>query len=107
VQYGDTTHTFVERSGWKGDATKDFLPGYRAVTDVDPLLALLPSPNLLVIDHVVGNQPDQEMEDVANWSVPAFPVACFPIAVSAPLTPRRGGRQVHQGDGFPPLLERG
>eukprot|EP00730_Choanoeca_flexa_P007508 TRINITY_DN12341_c6_g4_i4.p1 TRINITY_DN12341_c6_g4~~TRINITY_DN12341_c6_g4_i4.p1 ORF type:complete len:386 (+),score=117.00 TRINITY_DN12341_c6_g4_i4:89-1246(+) len=65
--YGDTTHTFVERTNYKGEPTKDFLPGYKKVTDEDPFEKILPKPNLLVIDHVVGNQPDLEMEDVAEW----------------------------------------
>ena len=50
-------------------ASTDFLPGYRAVTETDPFETILPKPNLLVIDHVVGNQPDMEMEDVAEWWV--------------------------------------
>lgn len=48
-------------------AEVDFLPGYKAVPSTDPLHKLLPDPKLLVIDHVVGNQPDKEMEDVAGW----------------------------------------
>lgn len=35
--YGDTTHTLVERSKYKGF----FLPGYRRSTYVDPLCKLL------------------------------------------------------------------
>lgn len=35
--YGDTTHTLIDRSGYKGL----FLPGYRASTFQDPLTALL------------------------------------------------------------------
>ena len=35
--YGDTTHTLVDRSNYKGA----FLPGYRKVTIEDPLVALL------------------------------------------------------------------
>ncbi len=45
--YGDTVHTFVERSGYAGA----FLPGYRAV-DADPLARPV---GLLHIDHMVGN----------------------------------------------------
>ncbi|OXA38286.1 4-hydroxyphenylpyruvate dioxygenase [Folsomia candida] len=47
--YGDTTHTFVERGDYQGL----FLPG--------------PSCDLEIMDHIVGNQPDLEMEDVAKW----------------------------------------
>lgn len=62
--YGDTTHTFVQRSGWTG-AT--FLPGYSAPLFHDVLLDKLPAVNLGRIDHCVGNQPDQEMTPAAEW----------------------------------------
>jgi 4-hydroxyphenylpyruvate dioxygenase len=43
--YGDTIHSFVDRSKYRGD----FLPGYRATGE-------LPKPGpLLYVDHVVGN----------------------------------------------------
>ena len=45
--YGDTLHTFVERTGYTGA----FLPGYRAVAD-DPVARPV---GLLHIDHCVGN----------------------------------------------------
>ena len=43
--YGDTIHSFVDRSKYRGD----FLPGYRATGE-----APKPGP-LLYVDHVVGN----------------------------------------------------
>lgn len=55
-------HTFVERKNYKGP----FLPNFVAVTDVDPLEAQLPDSGILFIDHVVGNQPDNEMEPACN-----------------------------------------
>uniref|UniRef100_A0A674D0Z4 4-hydroxyphenylpyruvate dioxygenase n=1 Tax=Salmo trutta TaxID=8032 RepID=A0A674D0Z4_SALTR len=55
--YGDTTHTFVERTAYNGL----FLPGFHTPLHRDPLLAKLPSGLLNFIDHVVGNQPDDEM----------------------------------------------
>uniref|UniRef100_A0A3B5A4L3 4-hydroxyphenylpyruvate dioxygenase n=1 Tax=Stegastes partitus TaxID=144197 RepID=A0A3B5A4L3_9TELE len=61
--YGDTTHTLVERSGYSGL----FLPGFLAPLFKDPLLAKLPSGKLNFIDHVVGNQPDEEMVPVVDW----------------------------------------
>ncbi|XP_061189809.1 uncharacterized protein LOC133197687 [Saccostrea echinata] len=61
--YGDTTHTLIDRSGYKGL----FLPGYRATTYKDPLVELLPKPELQFVDHIVGNQPDNEMTDIADW----------------------------------------
>ncbi|XP_060075881.1 4-hydroxyphenylpyruvate dioxygenase-like [Ylistrum balloti] len=61
--YGDTTHTFVDRSKYKGV----FLPGYRATTFKDPLNDLLPKTNLKFIDHIVGNQPEDDMVSVAEW----------------------------------------
>uniref|UniRef100_A0A8C2GZQ4 4-hydroxyphenylpyruvate dioxygenase n=1 Tax=Cyprinus carpio TaxID=7962 RepID=A0A8C2GZQ4_CYPCA len=56
--YGDTTHTFVERAGYNGL----FLPGFHA-----PLGEIMPSGKLDFIDHVVGNQSDNEMVPVVEW----------------------------------------
>ncbi|XP_029475498.1 4-hydroxyphenylpyruvate dioxygenase isoform X3 [Rhinatrema bivittatum] len=61
--YGDTTHTLVEKTDYKGH----FLPGYEAPLFNDPLLPKLPSGKLNFIDHVVGNQPDHEMLPVVEW----------------------------------------
>ncbi|XP_046447668.1 4-hydroxyphenylpyruvate dioxygenase-like [Daphnia pulex] len=62
--YGDTTHTFVER----GNYTGFFLPGYNKIpVSEDPLLSTLPTIDLNFIDHVVGNQPDLQMESAAEW----------------------------------------
>ncbi|KAK3540396.1 hypothetical protein QTP70_030409 [Hemibagrus guttatus] len=61
--YGDTTHTLVERKGYTGI----FLPGFHTPLFCDPLLAQLPSGHLDFIDHVVGNQPDNEMLPVVEW----------------------------------------
>uniref|UniRef100_A0A3Q3L8S9 4-hydroxyphenylpyruvate dioxygenase n=1 Tax=Mastacembelus armatus TaxID=205130 RepID=A0A3Q3L8S9_9TELE len=61
--YGDTTHTFVERTGYSGL----FLPGFHPPLFKDPLLAKLPRGELNFIDHVVGNQPDNEMVPVVEW----------------------------------------
>ncbi|KAI1900750.1 hypothetical protein AGOR_G00053100 [Albula goreensis] len=61
--YGDTTHTLVERTDYKGL----FLPGFKPPLFKDPLLAKLPSVKLNFIDHVVGNQPDNEMVPVVEW----------------------------------------
>lgn len=55
--YGDVEHTLVQRSAYKGP----FLPGY-SLSGPDPLVALLPKTQLLFVDHIVGNQPDLEME---------------------------------------------
>lgn len=61
--YGDTTHTLVDRSSYRGA----FLPGYRSVQAFeDPLEKLLPSIELEAIDHCVGNQDWNDMESVCN-----------------------------------------
>ena len=57
--YGDVTHTFVQREGYKGT----FLPGYAAAKS----RVATKSTGLLFIDHIVGNQPDSEMEDVVRF----------------------------------------
>ncbi|CAO2629595.1 4-hydroxyphenylpyruvate dioxygenase, partial [Lemmus lemmus] len=61
--YGDTTHTLVEKINYTGR----FLPGFEAPVYKDTLLPKLPSCNLEVIDHIVGNQPDQEMVSASEW----------------------------------------
>ncbi|XP_043910090.1 4-hydroxyphenylpyruvate dioxygenase-like [Protopterus annectens] len=62
--YGDTTHTLVEYLGpYKGL----FLPGYKEAMFKDALLTKLPPSGLNFIDHIVGNQPDNEMVSVADW----------------------------------------
>jgi 4-hydroxyphenylpyruvate dioxygenase len=60
--YGDTTHTFIEKQGYTGV----FLPGYQAVVEIDPILKHLPTCDLQVIDHCVGNQDWDEMEDACD-----------------------------------------
>jgi len=61
--YGDTTHTFVERKGYKGL----FLPGFKEPIERDCLSSTLPPGKLNFIDHVVGNQPVDDMTPVAEW----------------------------------------
>jgi len=61
--YGDTTHTFVERSHYGGL----FLPGFKRHPHRDLLAAKLPEVGLNFIDHVVGNQPDDEMIPASDW----------------------------------------
>ncbi|KAH0541700.1 hypothetical protein FGG08_003863 [Glutinoglossum americanum] len=61
--YGDTTHTFVERRGYRGI----FLPGYRLMMAEDPIAQYLPEIPLEMIDHCVGNQNWNEMESVCNF----------------------------------------
>ncbi|XP_013413991.1 4-hydroxyphenylpyruvate dioxygenase [Lingula anatina] len=61
--YGDTTHTFVDKSKYKGK----FLPGYKDHPAKDPLSAILPPAGLNFIDHIVGNQPDNEMTSITEW----------------------------------------
>jgi len=61
--YGDTVHSFIQRDDYKGV----FLPGYQTVIRKDPLSSLLPGPGLKFIDHVVGNQPDLQMDKACEW----------------------------------------
>jgi 4-hydroxyphenylpyruvate dioxygenase len=58
--YGDTTHTFVQRDGYRGP----FAPGYEA--------ARLPSPvgppvGLTQVDHVVANVPEGALATWVHW----------------------------------------
>lgn len=60
--YGQTTHTLLQKDGYDGV----FLPGYRAEMRRDPMTDLLPQCALQVIDHCVGNQDWDEMEDACD-----------------------------------------
>ncbi|KAF9701965.1 hypothetical protein EKO04_000143 [Ascochyta lentis] len=62
--YGDTTHTLIQKSTYNGI----FLPGYRAETkSIDSLNRFLPSVQLEAIDHCVGNQDWDEMENACDY----------------------------------------
>jgi len=63
--YGDTTHTFIQNQGYSGP----FLPGYQAVAYIDPTEHYLPTCTLDVVDHCVGNQDWDQMEDACDLSV--------------------------------------
>jgi 4-hydroxyphenylpyruvate dioxygenase len=54
--YGDTTHTLVDRSRYRGV----YLPGYVARTSSAPA----PAPSFVALDHVVGNV---ELGDMDEW----------------------------------------
>jgi 4-hydroxyphenylpyruvate dioxygenase len=53
--YGDTIHTFVERTNYRGA----FLPGFKAVPGPDPIAR---PAGLLHVDHMVGNVGWGEMD---------------------------------------------
>src|SRR4051812_41951420 len=64
-KYGDVHHSFIERTSYSGV----FMPGYKPVSGKyeDPLEKILPPISLNYIDHVVGNQPANEMNKVCEW----------------------------------------
>lgn len=61
--YGDTIHTLVDRSRFRGA----FMPRYRAATELDPVAKFLPEVGLEAIDHCVGNQDWNEMEAACDY----------------------------------------
>ncbi|CAG8174486.1 unnamed protein product [Penicillium nalgiovense] len=62
--YGQTTHTLIERSEYRGI----FMPGYRAETaEEDPIVKFLPGVHLSHIDHCVGNQDWDEMDKICEY----------------------------------------
>lgn len=61
--YGGCVHSLINDLEYKGV----FLPGFKLVSERDPINLLLPSVGLHKIDHVVGNQPDGKMVEVADW----------------------------------------
>jgi len=57
--YGDTIHTFVERNNYNGI----FMPGYvkyESQIKTNPI-------GLNFVDHFVGNQPENKMQEIAEW----------------------------------------
>lgn len=56
--YGDTTHSLVDRTEYRGI----FWPGYHLVTLPDPVNKILPNVDFVEIDHCVGNQPWNGLE---------------------------------------------
>jgi len=62
--YGDTTHALIEKGNYNGV----FLPGYRSEpTAKDALSKFLPKVQLEAIDHCVGNQDWDEMENICDY----------------------------------------
>ena len=62
--FGDTIHTFVERKNYNGS----FLPGFKAIDYKENLNKT----GLVHIDHIVGNQPDGEMNSVCDFYEKVF-----------------------------------
>lgn len=60
--FGETTHTFINRSEYQGV----FLPGYREITEQDPINAILPKTDYIEIDHCVGNQPWDGLDGIVQ-----------------------------------------
>jgi catechol 2,3-dioxygenase-like lactoylglutathione lyase family enzyme len=52
--YGDTIHTLIQRRQYKGA----FLPGYRAVMEIEKTSRYLPQIELVAVDHCVGKSTE-------------------------------------------------
>ena len=61
--YGDTTHTFIERTNYKGL----FLPGFKPHYHKEALNDILNPIKFEKVDHIVGNQPDLKMEEAVKF----------------------------------------
>ncbi|RAL16475.1 4-hydroxyphenylpyruvate dioxygenase family protein [Aspergillus homomorphus CBS 101889] len=61
--YGDTAHTLINRSAYRGA----FLPGYSAVSGLDRLNDFLPPIDVIEIDHCVGNQPWDGLDTIVKF----------------------------------------
>jgi 4-hydroxyphenylpyruvate dioxygenase len=57
--YGDTLHTFIDRSEYKG-----FAPGYKAITTPDTISR---PTGIAAVDHIVGNVGWNEMNRWVKW----------------------------------------
>jgi 4-hydroxyphenylpyruvate dioxygenase len=65
--YGDTIHTFVQRKVNGEEYKGVFLPGFKEHFLKDPLNDVLADTKLEIIDHVVGNQGENDMTPTADW----------------------------------------
>ncbi|KAF2076868.1 hypothetical protein CYY_001835 [Polysphondylium violaceum] len=61
--FDDTTHTFVDRSQYKGA----FLPNYSYKVVEDPLSKITGPVGLQFVDHIVSNHADQQMTPIVQW----------------------------------------
>jgi len=64
--YGKVVHTLINDDDYKGT----FLPGFAAAEEICPIIKKMNSSipvGLKFIDHIVGNQPDNEMMTAADW----------------------------------------
>jgi 4-hydroxyphenylpyruvate dioxygenase len=61
--YGDTTHTLIQRNGYKGV----LLPGFIDHPLRDPINKVMGDTGILYIDHIVGNQAEHDMEPTVEW----------------------------------------
>ena len=57
--YGDTIHSFIQRDDYRGQ----FMPGFEPITS---RMKTIPT-GLNFVDHFVGNQPEAQMQKIAQW----------------------------------------
>jgi 4-hydroxyphenylpyruvate dioxygenase len=65
--YGDTIHTFIQRTVDGQEYKGVFLPGFKEHYLKDPLNDVLPPTKLNIIDHIVGNGYVGDMVPTADW----------------------------------------
>jgi len=65
--YGDTIHTFIQRTVEGKEYKGIFLPGFKEHFLKDPINEVLPDTQLEIIDHIVGNQGENDMVPTADW----------------------------------------
>ena len=61
--FGDSHHSLIQVVDYDGP----FMPGFKGPAFEEPFNTLFEKPDLIKIDHVVGNQPDMEMEPTVQW----------------------------------------
>lgn len=65
MAFGDTLHTFVERTNYNGA----FLPGYAPIEEDDLMNSVFESIEYEFIDHIVANMPENEMQPTVEWYI--------------------------------------
>jgi 4-hydroxyphenylpyruvate dioxygenase len=67
--YGDTIHTFIQRTVDGQEYKGVFIPGFKEHFLRDPMNDAFDDTKLEFIDHIVGNQGEGDMVPTADWYV--------------------------------------
>jgi 4-hydroxyphenylpyruvate dioxygenase len=70
--YGNVNHTLIQRKVNGVEYKGIFMPGFVPFNHTDPVCKLLPETHLQYIDHIVGNQPADQMNSIVDFYARVF-----------------------------------